>query len=156
MLRRMPRWLTRAPIPLLHRVAPLLGGRFVLIEHLGRRSGLPRHVVLEVVHREPGALMVISGSGPDAQWFRNIQAEPIVRIWSGGIRDAVAVAVPLSAEHGTAILESYRHHHPLAARVLGQAIGIPEFTHGKPVPVRRAEELPLVRISARQAPRGGE
>ena len=155
MLRRMPRWLARAPIPLLRRAAPLLGRRFVLIEHLGRRSGLPRHVVLEVVHREPGALMVISGYGPDSQWYRNIRAEPVVRIWSGGIRGAVAVATPLPAEHGTAILESYRHHHPLAARVLGHAFGIPEFTLGRPVPVRRAEELPLVRISARRAPRGG-
>jgi deazaflavin-dependent oxidoreductase (nitroreductase family) len=151
MLRRMPRWLLRAPIPLFRGAGPLLGRRFVLLEHRGRTSGRLRYVLLEVVHREPGALMVISGYGPTAQWYRNIETDPRVRIWSGGIRHAPATATPLSAEHGTAILESYRHHHPLAARALGRAFGIPEFAHRKPVPLRRAEELPLVRISARPA-----
>lgn len=156
MLRRMPRWLLRAPIPLFRRASPLLGRRFVLLEHRGRRTGRRRYVLLEVVHREPGALMVISGYGPSAQWYRNIAAEPRVRIWSGGLRDAAAVATPLSVEHGTAILESYRHHHPLAARVLGRTFGIPEFEHGQPVPLRRAEELPLVRIgpAGRRSARG--
>lgn len=153
MLRRMPRWLLRAPIPLFRRASPLLGARFLLLEHRGRTSGLPRYAVLEIVHREPGALMVISSCGPAAQWFRNILADPRVRIWCGGIRHAEAKAVPLCAGHGTAILESYRHHHPLAARVLGRAFGIPEFALGRPVPLRRAEERPLVRISP-SAPRG--
>ena len=153
MLRRMPRWLLRAPIPVFRRAGSLLGGRFLLLEHRGRRSGQLRYVVLEVVHREPGALVVISGYGPTAQWYRNIVADQRVRIWCGGIRRAEANAVPMRAEHGTAILESYRHHHPLAARVLGRAFGIPEFAHGRPVPLRRAEELPLVRISP-SAPRG--
>jgi deazaflavin-dependent oxidoreductase (nitroreductase family) len=145
----MPRWLLRAPIPLFRRAGPLFGGRFVLLEHLGRSTGQRRYVLLEVVHREPGALVVISGYGPGAQWYRNIAAEPKVRIWSGGLRDAAAVATPLSAEHGAAILESYRQHHPLAARVLGRTFGIPEFAKGRPVPLRRAEELPLVRIGPR-------
>lgn len=153
MLRRMPRWLLRAPIPVFRRAGPLLGPRFVLLEHRGRRSGQLRYVVLEVVHREPGALVVISGYGPTAQWYRNIAADPKVRIWCGGIRHAEAKAEPMCAEHGTAILESYRHHHPHAARVLGRAFGIPEFAHGQPVPLRRAEELPLVRISP-GGPRG--
>lgn len=147
MLRRMPRWLLRAPIPLFRTASPLLGRGLVLVEHRGRVSGRRRYVLLEVVHREPGALMVISGYGPTAQWYRNIEAEPHVRIWSGGIRHAAALAVPLPAEHGTAILESYRHHHPLGARLLGHAFGIPEFAHGEPVPLRRAEERPLVRIA---------
>ena len=144
---RMPRWLLRAPIPLFRTASPLLGRRFVLLEHRGRRSGRARYVVLEVVQREPGALMVISGYGATAQWYRNIVADPRVRIWSGGIRHAEANAIPLGPEHGTAILESYRHHHPLTARLLGRAFGIPEFAHGQPVPLRRATELPLVRIS---------
>ncbi|HEY4022335.1 MAG TPA: nitroreductase family deazaflavin-dependent oxidoreductase [Pseudonocardiaceae bacterium] len=146
MLRGMPHWLLRVLIPLFRRASPLFGRGFVLLEHRCRRTGHNHHVLLEVVHREPGALMVISGYGPTAQWYRNITADPRVRIWSGGIRHAPALATPLSAEHGTAILESYRHHHPLAARVLGRAFGIPEFAQGRPVPLCRAEELPLVRI----------
>jgi deazaflavin-dependent oxidoreductase (nitroreductase family) len=142
----MPRWLLRAPIPLLRHAGPLLGRRFVLLEHRGRRTGRRRYVVLEVVHREPGALMVISGHGAAAQWYRNITADPRVRISSGGLRQAAAVARPLPAEHGAAILESYRHHHPLAARVLGRTFGIPEFAQGRPVPPCRAEQLPLIRI----------
>jgi len=144
--RRLPRWLVRAPIPLFRGASPLFGRRFVVLEHRGRTTGQLRYVLLEVVHREPGALMVISGYGPAAQWYRNIVANPRVRIWTGGIRHAAATAIPLSAEHGTAILESYRHHHPLAARALGHAFGIPEFADGRPVPVRRAQQRPLVRI----------
>jgi hypothetical protein len=42
--------LARAPIPLLrHGFGRLLGPRFLLLEHLGRHSGLPRYVALEVV-----------------------------------------------------------------------------------------------------------
>ena len=155
MLPRMPRWLVRAPIPLFRTASPLLGREFVLLEHRGRTTGRLRYVLLDVVHREPGALMVISRYGVTSQWFRNIEADPKVRIWSGGIRHAPATATLLPADHGTAILESYRHHHPLAARVLGQAFGIPELAIGRPIPLRRAEELPLVRISTRPVtPRG--
>ncbi|MDG4803790.1 nitroreductase family deazaflavin-dependent oxidoreductase [Micromonospora sp. WMMD980] len=82
--RRIPRWLARAPIPLYRNgLGRLLGRRLMMLEHRGRRSGLPRYVVLEVVDREPGALFLASGYGPASQWFRNVRADPAVRVWTG-------------------------------------------------------------------------
>ncbi len=59
------RWLVRAPIWLLHaRLGFLMGSRLLMLEHIGRRSGRRRHVVLEVVDRPaPGRYVVASGFG---------------------------------------------------------------------------------------------
>jgi len=52
-----------------------------MLEHVGRKSGCRRYVVLEVVdHAAPGSHVMISGFGTRAQWFRNIQANPQVRV----------------------------------------------------------------------------
>jgi hypothetical protein len=42
---RAPIWLYR------HRAGWLLGSRMLMLEHVGRRSGVPRYVCLEVVER---------------------------------------------------------------------------------------------------------
>ena len=48
------RWLFRMPIGLYRlRLGWLLGDRFLLLHHTGRKSGLPRQAVVEVVTREP-------------------------------------------------------------------------------------------------------
>jgi len=40
---RIPRWLARFPIPLLrHGFGWVLGPRFLLLEHIGRHTGLAR------------------------------------------------------------------------------------------------------------------
>ncbi|WP_190820398.1 PNPOx family protein [Saccharopolyspora pogona] len=55
-----PRWLARAPIPLYRRgLGWLLGIRIMMLEHRGRRSGQLRYAVLEVLGREPGALVLV-------------------------------------------------------------------------------------------------
>ena len=54
----------------------LLGHRFLLLIHIGRRTGLPRRTVLEVVEyrRDGPEAIVISAFGWNAGWLRNIQA----------------------------------------------------------------------------------
>jgi deazaflavin-dependent oxidoreductase (nitroreductase family) len=80
------RWLLHFP-NLLYRakLGWLLGGRFVQLTVRGRRSGLPRRVVLEVVGRTPvtGELEVASAWGRGAQWFRNVAAHPRVEVRHG-------------------------------------------------------------------------
>jgi deazaflavin-dependent oxidoreductase (nitroreductase family) len=159
MVRRLPIVLTTAPIPapiplLRYGGCWLIGPSIALLEHRCRHTGKRRHTLLKVVHREPGCLMVISCDGPHAPWYRDIQADPHVRISSGGIRRASAIAVRPSGEHGAAILEGFRCHHPLTARLFGRVFGVPEFTAGRAVPACRAEQLPLVRISSCEAGHG--
>lgn len=78
--RRPPlRWLLRMPI-LLYGLGLgwLLGGRFVLLTVRGRKTGLSRPVVLEVLGPDPqtGGLFVASAWGGSAQWLRNLEACP--------------------------------------------------------------------------------
>ena len=75
-LMRAPAWIYRA------RAGVLFGSRILMLEHVGRKSGVPRYAVLEVVdHPTPDTYVVASGFGRKAQWFRNIQASagPCVR-----------------------------------------------------------------------------
>jgi hypothetical protein len=70
----------RIPILLYRaRLGGLLGHRFVLIHHTGRRTGLPRQVVVEVVTREPesGAVVVASG---DADYLAMGDTLPMLRL----------------------------------------------------------------------------
>lgn len=65
---RLPVWLYRL------RLGRLLGRRFVMVTHTGRKSGRQHQTVLEVVRYDPatGVVVVASGWGEKADWFRNI------------------------------------------------------------------------------------
>lgn len=110
------RWLVRAPVGLYRaRLGFLFGSRLLMLEHTGRKSGARRHVVLEVVDRpRPGTYVVVSGFGARAQWFRNVRANPHVRVYAGGHRPAPATARLLTSDEATAALTAYAASHPRA------------------------------------------
>lgn len=110
------RRLMRSPL-LLYRLGwgRLLGSRLVLLEHRGRTSGLLRQVVLEVVDRpDVRTWRVASGLGRSSQWFRNIAADPRIRVTSGPIRSRPGRAVVLGADQAQATLDRYAAMHPTA------------------------------------------
>ena len=77
------RWFLRFPIVLYHlNLGWLLGGRFMLINHVGRKSGQLRQTVVEVAgHDQSGdTYYVASGWGYKSQWYRNLLAQPEVTI----------------------------------------------------------------------------
>ena len=118
------RALVRAPI-WLYRLGFgfLLGQRMLLLEHRGRRSGLPRYTVLEVVDRpRPGSYVVAAGFGHRAQWCRNVLADPRIRLSVGRRRGVPGSAVPLSTEAVAATLNRYAEQHPGAWSVLGPTL----------------------------------
>ncbi|OBI84134.1 nitroreductase family deazaflavin-dependent oxidoreductase [Mycobacterium asiaticum] len=123
------RKLVRAPIWIYKAGAgALFGSRMLMLEHVGRKSGLPRYVVLEVVgHPSPDTYIVPSGFGAKAQWFRNIQANPRVRVFIRSRAPAAATARVLSEEEADAILAEYQRRHPRAwqqfQHVLGETLG---------------------------------
>ncbi|MFF3228091.1 nitroreductase family deazaflavin-dependent oxidoreductase [Nocardia suismassiliense] len=134
------RWLVRAPIWLYRAgLGFLLGTRALMLEHVGRKSGEKRYVVLEVVD-QPGSdeYIVVSGFGPKAQWYRNIGAQPQVRISTGRLRNAPAIATPMNEDDAADALEHYIRHHPAAWKRLRSSI---ERATGKPV-----DTLPMVRL----------
>lgn len=135
------RWLVRAPIGL-YRVGLgfLFGSRLIMLEHRGRTSGQRRYVVLEVVdHPSPDVYVIVSGFGARAQWYRNILAEPRVRVSTGFHRELAATAVPMTPDESAATLRRYIEVHPKAWAKLRETI---EVAVGAPV-----TELPMVRVS---------
>ncbi|NCL76709.1 nitroreductase family deazaflavin-dependent oxidoreductase [Rhodococcus sp. YH1] len=115
----------RAPIHL-YRIGlgRVLGRRFLLLHHVGRRSGRPRQTVLEVVNHEDtsGGFVVAVGFGKQTDWYRNLRAHPAARIESG--RERVAVAAEfLDPEEAAEFMARYGRRHPKVAPRLCAAMG---------------------------------
>jgi deazaflavin-dependent oxidoreductase (nitroreductase family) len=110
------RMLVRAPIALYRLgLGFLFGRRMLLLEHAGRRTGRVRRAVLEVTDRPgPGRYVVVSGFGDRAQWFRNVTAEPRVRISVGTRRSAPATAHRVPRDRAAALFADYPRRHPRA------------------------------------------
>lgn len=123
--RGFERLLWRAPI-WLYRVGlgGLLGGRFLLLNHIGRKSGRVRQNVLEVVRRDErgNAYIVASGFGEKADWLQNVTANPQVKIQVGW-RKMNARAQRLSQGGATEELLDYSRRHPAALKTLAGIIG---------------------------------
>ncbi|MFI9415212.1 nitroreductase family deazaflavin-dependent oxidoreductase [Nocardia gamkensis] len=135
------RWLVRAPIVLYRAgLGFLFGTRLLMLQHTGRHSGAARFVVLEVVdHPEADQYIVVSGFGVQAQWYRNVQCNPQVRVSIGTARSLPATAVAMTPEESAIALDRYIREHPKAWDKLRAAI---EHATGKP-----ADDLPMVRLS---------
>ncbi len=117
--------LYRLPIVLYRlRLGRLLGGRFLLLRHTGRRTGRARQTVLEVVRHDTEARTwyVASGWGERSDWFRNVLARPEAEIEVSGRRWGVqARRLPIEdAEHE---LADYARRHPAAARMVARLAG---------------------------------
>ncbi|WP_264077675.1 nitroreductase family deazaflavin-dependent oxidoreductase [Mycolicibacterium houstonense] len=135
------RWLVRAPIWLYRiRAGALLGGRVLMLEHIGRTSGARRYVVLEIVDRpNPESIVVASGFGTRAQWYRNVLADPHVRVWLGSRRPTAAVAHMLDQQRVDRVLADYRARHPKTwdrfKLVLEETLGRPITDTEAPLPM---------------------
>ncbi len=119
------RFFFRAPI-FLYRVGlgGLLGKRFLLLNHIGRKSGLPRQAVLEVVNydRSNNTYFIAAGFGKKSHWYRNILAHPEINIQVGWHKMKVT-AVPLGPEQSGEAMVDYARRHPTAAKNLSRMIG---------------------------------
>lgn len=137
-LMRAPIWIYRA------RAGALLGSRVVMLEHIGRKSGARRDVVLEVIdHPTPNTYVVASGFGTRAQWFRNITANPRVRVYVGSRAPAPATARVLGQQEADRVLAGYVRRHPRAWQYFK---GTLEQTLGGEV-TQTNTQLPMVELT---------
>ncbi len=102
----------------------LLGKRFLLLTHTGRKSGLSRQTVLEVVDYDPdsGTYFVASGYGRQSNWYRNVLKTREVTIQVGQQKMNV-VAHPLTLEESGKAMVNYARRYPTAARYLCRKMG---------------------------------
>jgi deazaflavin-dependent oxidoreductase (nitroreductase family) len=131
MLRYVPppsglsRLLYRSPIYLYRMgLGWMLGGRFLLLEHIGRVSSFPRQTVLEVVRHDAtdDVYYVAAAWGEQADWFRNLQAQPAAVIQTGRRKLHVQSTVLSSVEAAQELLD-YAQRNPTAARSLSRLLG---------------------------------
>ena len=114
--RGLARLLFRLPIGLYKiGLGGFLGKRFLLLIHTGRKSGLERKTVLEVVryNETTSTFLVAAGFGPGSDWYRNIRANPQVTVQCGSLRLQM-VAHFLTPEQSGEELVDYARRHPQA------------------------------------------
>lgn len=76
------------PLPL---PAPLANGGVLLLETVGRVSGLTRTVPLVGVRS--GSTITVSTVRGDSDWLKNLEAEPAASVWLNGKRQKVMTSV---------------------------------------------------------------
>lgn len=130
----------------------LLGHRFLLLVHRGRKSGLLHQTALEVVRYDPTIResVVLSARGEKADWYRNIEASPALEVWTAGER-YVPQQRFLAPEENHAVISEYARRYPLALRFFVKALGFDYPLEG-PEEARRevAKSLWLVAFRPRE------
>lgn len=136
---RLPIWLYR-----LH-LSWLLGDRFLMLTHTGRKSGLPRQTVIEVVQHDQAnnTYYVVSGWGEKSDWYQNIRKLPQVIIHVGG-RTFQAIAEFIPMEKAIAIMNAYAREHPLAFSELSGLFLGERMKPNSDAPQRIAAKMPMV------------
>ncbi len=142
---RLPIWLYRL------RLGWLFGNRFLLLTHIGRKSGLARQTVIEVVKydEESDRYFVVSGWGIQSDWYQNIHKNPDVVINVGARKLQVrAEDIPLS--EAVDILEEYTCRYPMAFKELTRLFLKEELQPGREASQRLAEMMPMVAFRPRK------
>ena len=149
--RGLKRWLLRLPIWLYrYGLGWLLGERFVMLTHVGRKSRLPRQVVLEVVNHDAvtDTYFVASGWGERADWLRNVERTPHVLLHVGR-RRFEATATRLSQEEAANQFGIYARRHPAAIRSLARVMVGQRFSGSADDCRRLAQFVPVVALRRR-------
>ena len=123
----------------------LLGDRFLLLTHIGRKSGRPHQTVIEVVQHEEHSdtYHVVSGWGERSDWFQNIQKNPSVTIHVGNRQfQAQAMFIPLAK--AMEVMEAYAREHPIAFKELSSLFLGQEMKPGREAAKELAERMPMV------------
>lgn len=136
-----PTWLYRG------RLGFLMGKRFLMVEHRGRKSDKLYRTVLEVAGRYPARneFVVISATGPKADWYRNLKAGKLDVVWVGSKRYTASVRF-LDAEEAADVFSNYETQHPrTAAELLEQmAVSYDGTDEGR---IRMMRSIPMVSFS---------
>ncbi|MGA7098554.1 MAG: nitroreductase family deazaflavin-dependent oxidoreductase [Acidimicrobiia bacterium] len=139
LLFRAPIWLYRA------RLGFLLGKRFCMIEHRGRKTGRLRRTVLEVVARADGSIYVAAAWGRKAEWLKNLKADPHVVVHSGGGRYETK-AILIGDDRARLVLSDYADHHPKTLQSLARFMLEDPGTTVEQSVERIATSVPIVEL----------
>lgn len=148
----------RAPVYLYRwRLGWLLDRRALMLTHIGRRTGLRRQTVLEVVQYRPDGpeVVVVNGFGRDSDWVRNIEAKGGEEVTVGKQHFAAAHRF-LGEEEAVAVMEDYERRNRFIAPVVRRGLSwlLGWQYHGSDRDRRRlVQQLPLIAFRPANAAR---
>lgn len=149
---RVLRLVLRAPRALYRcHLGWLLGRRFLLLEHVGRRTGRRHTTVVEVIDHDgtTGAMAVMSGWGRTSDWYRNIEVASQARVTFGG-KSLVTDVRTLSDSEAVKVLADYERRNrwirPVVRRVLSQLAGF-DYDGTDEDRLELVRQLPIVRFT---------
>lgn len=102
-----------------------LGHTFLVLTHVGRRTGQPHDAAAMVLaeDRTTGEVVICSVWGPQADWIRNLRAHPALRVQVGR-----ASFVPqhrfLTDLEAFAVGTAFRRRHPWRVRLLSRVLDV--------------------------------
>ncbi len=119
------RWFLRAPV-VLYRIG--LGGLMPMqlqLTTVGRKSGRPRQAVVDVLRHDAATdtYYVASAYGAHSDWYRNLQANPSVRVQVRR-RKFAARATALPKEEGERIVLDFWRRHRAYSRFAFSLVGL--------------------------------
>ena len=102
----------------------ILRDRFLMVNHVGAKTGLLRRVVVEVIkfERSEDHYWVVSGYGAHAQWYKNLVKTPAVSIQVGS-RVLRVMAHEIGPEERADVLLDYLGRNPIAGKPLMRMLG---------------------------------
>jgi deazaflavin-dependent oxidoreductase (nitroreductase family) len=120
------RWLANAP-RLFYRLGLgwVLGYRIAQITHRGRKSGVIRHTILEVLSYDARTreILVVSGWEGKTDWYRNIEHESALEVRIGRVAYR-PIQELLSPEETAQLILTLFRQHPREVRFVGPLLGI--------------------------------
>lgn len=94
------------------------------ITHIGRKSGEPRHVVLEVVKHDPATdtYYIAAAWGEKSDWVKNIQVNPNVHVQVGR-RNLDMISEQLTTDQSEMVILDYSRRHGATMMNLARFMG---------------------------------
>jgi deazaflavin-dependent oxidoreductase (nitroreductase family) len=134
-------------------LGPILGKRFLALTHRGRKSGREHETILEVLSfdSETYESVVVSAYGISADWYRNLQAEPALRVRTGRM-DYTPEQRLLGSNEAREAAARFCRLHPWEARLVPRvlpAIGA-DLSTGSGSPIDLLASLPMVAFRPKQ------
>jgi deazaflavin-dependent oxidoreductase (nitroreductase family) len=139
---KVPTYLYRA------RLGLLFGYRFVMVEHRGRMTGGRHFTVVEVTRHLPREWVCTSGTGPSADWYRNLQAGGLEAVWVGSRRHQASVRFLDETEAAT-VMRAYERAHPKTAQRLYSMMGV-SYDGTDEGRVEMMAKIPMVALRPRE------
>ncbi len=129
----------------------IFGRRFLLLKHIGRKTGLLRSNVLEVVNydEQKNRYYIASGWGEKSNWFKNIVENPNVEIQLGNTKLKASAKI-LEYDEASKIHYEYSVKHPKAYSILYKRILGEKLEVSREGSKKIAEHVPVIELSVCQ------